>query len=62
MKLATAVKTLTKQAEWLGISGPELLADIEKHGRILYPELVVKAYSVYTVDQQVKKELSCDRC
>ena len=59
MKLETAIKTLRKQADWLGISAPELSTDIEKHGRMLYPELVVEAYSVYTIDQAVKREFVC---
>ena len=57
MKLETAIKTLRKQADWLGISSQELLADIEKYGKILYPALVVEAYSVYTIDQRVKREI-----
>lgn len=58
MKLSTAITTLNKQAHWLGMSPAELLADIEQHGRILYPELVVEAYDVYTIDPAIRKELS----
>ena len=60
MKLTTAIKTLRKQADWLGITSQELLVDIEKHGRILYPDLVVEAFNVYTIDQKIKQELLCD--
>ena len=54
MKLATAVKTLHKQAGWLGISHAELLADIARHGRILYPELVIEAAAVYRLYQELE--------
>ena len=59
MKLETAIKTLRKQADWLGISSQELLVDIEKYGRRLYPDLVVEAFNVYTIDQAVERELLC---
>jgi hypothetical protein len=58
MKLTTAVKTLHRQATWLGITPAELLADIDKFGRILYPELVVEAYNVYTINRMIEEELS----
>ena len=60
MKLETAIKTLRKQADWSGISSQELLVDIEKYGRRLYPESVVEAFNVYTIDQKIKQELLCD--
>ena len=58
MKLGTARKTLTKQAEWLGITPQELVTDIDKFGRILYPELVVEAYNVYTINKILEEEYS----
>jgi hypothetical protein len=58
MKLETARKTLHKQAAWLGMAPAELLADIERHGRILYPELVVEAYRVYCINKILEEELA----
>ena len=56
MKLTTAVTTLHQQAAWLGMSGPALLQDIEQHGRLLYPDVVVRAYDVYRINQILSKE------
>jgi hypothetical protein len=47
MKLSTAVGVLDTEAAWLGISGAELLVDIAQHGRILYSDRVVVAYTRY---------------
>lgn len=58
MKLGTAIKTLHKQSQWLGITPSELLKDIAKHGKILYPELVVEAYDVYRLNKMIEEELS----
>lgn len=58
MKLSTAIRTLDNQAAWLGITGPELLEDIARHGRILYPDVVVEAYAVYRINQISEQELA----
>lgn len=57
MKLSTAIKVLDSQAAWLGLTGTQLLEDIARHGRILYSERVVEAYSVYDLHQRVSKDL-----
>lgn len=54
MKLSTAIKQLDSQAAWLGISGTELLKDIARHGKILYSDRVVEAYSVYSLYQELE--------
>lgn len=57
MKLSTAIRTLDNQAAWLGITGPELLEDIARHGKILYPDVVVEAYEVYTIYNELERSI-----
>ena len=46
MKLATAIKQINKEAAFIGWSGPAIIEDIAKHGRMLYSERTMEAYRV----------------
>ena len=58
MKLSSAVRVLDSQAAWLGITAAELLADIKRHGRILYSDSVCAAYRVYTDYRQLEADVA----
>jgi hypothetical protein len=58
MKLSTAIRTLDSQAAWLGITAAELLADIAQHGRRVYSERVVLAYTVYQDSLQLEQDVA----
>ena len=47
MKLETAIKTLNKEANFLGLSLFEVLADAKKHGKMIYSDKVVQAADVF---------------
>jgi hypothetical protein len=47
MKLETAVKTLHKECDFLGMEMLELMADIAKHGRMIYSAKVLQAAEVF---------------
>jgi hypothetical protein len=46
MKLETAIKQINKEAAFIGWSGPAIIQDIAKHGRMLYSERTMEAYRV----------------
>jgi hypothetical protein len=47
MKITTAIEQLNKERDFLGIGFLELLQDIQKHGRMVYSEKTVQAFSVF---------------
>lgn len=47
MQIATAVKQLQKEAEFLGMPLLETLQDIKRHGRMLYSERTMQAFVVF---------------
>ena len=47
MKLETAVNVLNKECNFLGMEMLELLADIARHGRMIYSALVLQAAEVF---------------
>ena len=44
MKIETAIGVLEKERQFLGMGMLELLQDIQKHGRMIYSERVMKAF------------------
>jgi hypothetical protein len=46
MKLATAIKQLKKEADFVGWTAPDIVRDIARHGRMLYSERTMEAYRV----------------
>ena len=47
MKITTAISILDKERNFLGIGFLELLQDIQKHGRMIYSEKTIQAFSVF---------------
>lgn len=47
MKITTAINILEKERNFLGIGFLEVLQDIQKHGRTLYSEKTMEAFSVF---------------
>jgi hypothetical protein len=47
MQIATAVKQLQKEAEFLGMPLLETLQDIKRHGRMIYSERTMQAFVVF---------------
>ena len=52
MQIATAIKQIQKEADFQGLGLLETLADIQKHGRMLYSERTMQAFVVFM--QQAK--------
>jgi hypothetical protein len=52
MQLATAVKLLQKECQFLGLKFTDLLQDIQKYGKMVYGEKTMQAYRVY-LDAQI---------
>jgi hypothetical protein len=50
MKITTAIEQLNKERDFLGIGFLELLQDIQKHGRMVYSEKTVQAFSVFMAE------------
>lgn len=48
MKLETAIKILQKESNFLGMDFYKLLADIAKHGKMIYSVQVVQAADVFS--------------
>jgi hypothetical protein len=46
MKLETAIKQINKEAAFVGWTGPAIIQDIARHGRMLYSERTMEAYRV----------------
>ena len=47
MKITTAISILEKERSFLGIGFLEVLQDIQKHGRMVYSEKTMEAFSVF---------------
>lgn len=47
MEIATAIKILQKEAEFLGLGFLETLEDIQKEGSMVYSERVMIAFRVF---------------
>jgi hypothetical protein len=47
MKITTAISILEKERNFLGLGFLEVLQDIQKHGRTLYSEKTIQAFSVF---------------
>lgn len=50
MKIETAIGVLEKERQFLGMGFLELLQDIQKHGRMIYSERVMKAFERFMID------------
>ena len=50
MKITTAINQLNKERDFLGIGFLELLQDIQKHGRMVYSEKTMEAFSVFMAE------------
>jgi hypothetical protein len=50
MKITTAIEQLNKERDFLGIGFLELLQDIQKHGRMVYSEKTMQAFSVFMAE------------
>ena len=46
MKLETAIKQINKEAAFVGWTGPDIVRDIARHGRMLYSERTMQAFHV----------------
>jgi hypothetical protein len=47
MQIATAIKQLQKEAEFLGMPLLETLQDIKRHGPMVYSERTMQAFVVF---------------
>jgi len=47
MKITTAINILEKERNFLGLGFLEVLQDIQKHGRMVYSEKTMEAFSVF---------------
>jgi hypothetical protein len=47
MKITTAISILEKERNFLGLGFLEVLQDIQKHGRMVYSEKTMEAFSVF---------------
>jgi hypothetical protein len=47
MQIATAVKQIQKEADFMGMGLLETLQDIQKHGKMLYCEKTMEAFVVF---------------
>ena len=50
MKIETAIGILEKERQFLGMGFLELLQDIQKDGRMVYSEKVMKAFERFMID------------
>ena len=50
MNITTAITQLKKEQEFLGLGLLELLADIQKDGRMVYSEKTMQAYQVFMAE------------
>jgi hypothetical protein len=50
MKIETAIGILNKEREFLGMSFLDLLQDIQKYGKMNYPQKTMEAYERFMVD------------
>lgn len=50
MNITTAIAQLNKEQEFLGFGLLELLADIQKNGRMVYSERTMQAYQVFMAE------------
>jgi hypothetical protein len=50
MKIETAIAQLKKEQEFLGLGLLELLADIQKDGRMVYSEKTMQAYRIFMAE------------
>ena len=47
MQIATAIKQIQKEADFLGMGLLETLQDIQKNGRMIYSERTMEAFVVF---------------
>ena len=47
MNITTAISILEKERNFLGLGFLETLQDIQKHGRMVYSEKTMEAFSVF---------------
>jgi hypothetical protein len=47
MKLETAIKTIEKDAKFLGMKPDALMLEVKKHGALVFPVKVVEACGIY---------------
>ena len=52
MQIATAVKQIQKEADFMGMGLLETLQDIQKHGKMLYCEKTMEAFVVFVQQGQ----------
>ena len=57
MKLETAIKQINKEAAFIGWSGPAIIEDIAKHGRMLYSERTMQAFRVIQDKFPLKEQI-----
>ena len=50
MNITTAIAQLNKEQEFMGLGLLELLADIQKNGRMVYSERTMQAYQVFVAE------------
>jgi hypothetical protein len=47
MDIATAIKQINQEADFLGLGLLETLQDIQKHGEMVYSDKTMRAYRVF---------------
>ena len=47
MDIATAIKQINQEADFLGMGFLETLQDIQKHGEMVYSDKTMRAYRVF---------------
>lgn len=50
MTITTAIAQLKREQEFLGLGLLELLADIQKHGNMVYSERTMQAFRVFMAE------------
>lgn len=50
MELTTAINQIQKEADFLGLPFLETLEDIKKHGRMVYSQKTMQAYTAFLVE------------
>lgn len=50
MELTTAINQIQKEATFLGLPFLETLEDIKKHGRMVYSQRTMEAYTAFLVE------------
>jgi len=53
MKFETAINQIKKEAEFLGLEFSEVVADVQKYGKMLYSDRTVEAYRTIIANSRI---------